>query len=161
MPALAQKGCDNFVDPSTVSGTGGAELVVTGVTHASVANTVVFHVTGAHNPPSNTAIHIFWKGTATVPGGVKSGFGVRCVGGTLRRIYKGAGTGTGSVGSNNAVDFPNGVQTTDAWTASQMPAAGTTLYYYDSFRDQQGPTNCNTTSDRFNVSSAVALSWIP
>ncbi len=161
VPALGQKGCDNFVDPSTVSGTGGAALVVTGAAHASIANTLVFHVTGAHNPPSNTAIHIFWKGTATISGGVKSGFGVRCVAGTLRRIYKGAGTGTGSVGSNNAVDFPNGVQTTDAWTASQMPASGTTLYYYDSFRDQQGPANCNTTSDRFNVSSAAAVLWTP
>jgi hypothetical protein len=90
-----------------------------------------------------------------------SGFGVRCVAGALRRIYEGAGTGTVGVGSSNAVDFPNGVQTTDAWTASQSPPPGTTLYYYDSFRDQQGPVNCNTTADRFNASNAVAVIWIP
>ena len=161
VPALSAKGCDNFIDPATVTGTGGAALSVTGTPNASVANTVVFHVTGAHNPPTNTNIHIFWKGTATVPGGLKSGFGVRCVGGTLKRIYKGAGTGTAGVGSSNAVDFPNGVQTTDAWTASELPTPGTTLYYYDAFRVLQGPTNCNTTSDRFNVSSAAALTWVP
>jgi hypothetical protein len=160
-PASSTVGCDNFVDPSTVSGSGGAGLVVTGVIQASVANTVVFHVTGAHNPPSNTNLHVFWKGTTTILGGVKSGFGVRCVAGTLRRIYEGAGTGTVGVGSSNAVDFPNGVQTTDAWTASQSPPPGTTLYYYDSFRDQQGPVNCNTTADRFNASNAVAVIWIP
>ena len=161
VPALSDRGCDNYVDQTTVSGTGGAQLAVSGVPHASVASTLVFNVTGAHNPAVNSNLHVFWKGTTTLPVGVKSGFGVRCVAGTLKRIYQGSGTGTAGVPSSNAVDFPNGVQTTNAWTASQMPASGTTLYYYDSFRDQQGPLTCDSANDRFNVSHAAAITWQP
>ena len=161
-PATAgDLGCDNFINTTTVSGTGGAKLDSTGTPNASVSNTFVFHVTGAHNPAVNSNLHVFWLGTSTLPVGVKSGFGVRCVAGALQRIYQGSGTGSMGVPSSNAVDFPNGTQTTDAWTASQMPVAGTTLYYYDSFRDQQGPTNCNTANDRFNVSHALSVTWVP
>ena len=160
-PVSADRGCDNFTGPTTTSGTGGAKLVASGLPSASPANTLVFQVTEAHNPASNTNLHVFWKGTSTLPAGVKSGFGVRCVAGALKRIYEGTGTGSGSPGSTNSIAFPNATETTDAWTASQMPAPGTTLYYYDSFRDQQGPANCNTANDRFNVSHAVAITWVP
>ena len=160
-PTSADAGCDSFTTSSTVSGAGGAKLTVSGVPSCVPVNTLVFHVTQAHNPGSNTNLHVFWRGTSALAVGVKSGFGVRCVAGSLKRIYQGVGTGVGGLGSTNAIDFPNGTQTTDAWTASLMPDPGTTLFYYDSFRDQQGPTTCNTANDRFNVSHAGAVTWLP
>ena len=161
-PPSAQKlGCDSFVGPSTPSGNGGAKLATSGTAHASASTTLVFHVTKAHNPTSNSNLHVFWRGTSFLVSGVKSGFGVSCVGGSLARIYQGTGRGTGGLGSTNAVDFPNAAQTTDAWTASGMPSPGTTLLYFDSFRDAQGPANCSTANDRFNVSHAAAVTWVP
>ena len=160
VPAASTKGCDSFLNPTTVSGVGGAELAATGTATASAACTLVFHVTAAHNPPSNQNWHILWKGTSTLPAGVKNGFGVRCISG-VRRAYFGMGLGSGGLGTNNAVDFPNGVQTTDAWTASQMPTAGTTLYYYSVYRDNQGPMNCFGKSDQFNTTNAGSIVWQP
>jgi hypothetical protein len=104
-------------------------------------------------PPSGT-ITVLWRGTMTISPGFQSGAGVRCVTTNLARIYKGQAFG-------GAISFPNVNQTTDSWTASGMPAAGTTLYYYASYRNSQAGAPCGNANFAFNLSNSGSLTWVP
>ena len=127
-------------------------------TSASNACTLVFQISDTVVTSSGN-LNVLFMGTATSSPGFKSGLGVRCVSGTLKRIYLGNNPpGTG------AKAFPNGdspAQSTNAWVASQSPAAGVTRHYYDAYRNSGGPVNCNTVNDRFNLTNAGSITWVP
>jgi hypothetical protein len=71
---LPGQGCDNSI------GTGGATLTASGTTSP---DTVV--LTSSHELPS--ALSIFLQGTTLTPQPVPFGAGLRCVGGSLKRLY--------------------------------------------------------------------------
>jgi hypothetical protein len=71
---MSGHGCNNSI------GTGGAELSATGTTNP---DTVV--LTSSHELAN--ALSIFLQGTSPLPAAVPFGDGLRCVGGTLKRLY--------------------------------------------------------------------------
>ena len=157
VPAGSAKGCDNF-GPDPAGGSGGATLASIGAPRASNACALVFLVDGTVITAGGN-LNVLWMGGSTLAAGVKNGLGVRCVGGPLRRIYSGSNPpGTGSKQFPNEDSPP---QSTNAWVASQMPAAGTTLHYYDAYRNAGGPGDCFTVSDRFNLTNAGSITWVP
>src|SRR5439155_13956975 len=78
-PSSTGRGCNNFTAFS-----GGAQLSATGVASLS-GDTVVFTSAGENA----TATTIFLQGTTQIATGVAFGAGVRCVGGSLKRLYVG------------------------------------------------------------------------
>ena len=61
-----------------------------------------------------------------------------------------------------AVDFPstNASPNSDPWTRSNMPAAGSTLYYYAAYRNGQAGNHppC-TPATAFNLTNTGAITW--
>lgn len=141
-PSGAGEGCDNFGAP-----VGGAVISGTGIAVALPTTTQTVDVSGL-NPL--TTFCVLFRGTASVPAGVVFGAGVRCVGGQLRRIFK----GPASAGS---ISFPN--TSTDMWTASGSPPATTTLFYFVAYRNPAASVPCSSTSATFNCSNAGSITW--
>jgi hypothetical protein len=75
-PSGPGRGCDNS------AGTGGAILSAAGVAYLS-ADSLVFTTSGE----KPTATSVLLQGTSSPAAGVVYGQGVRCVGGTLKRLY--------------------------------------------------------------------------
>src|SRR6185369_56023 len=98
-PTSPTVGCDNF-GPNPPGGTGGANLDCTGVA-ATSGDSLQFQVSEEIINASN--VSVLWQGTSSLPVGAQSGAGVRCVGGTLKRLYKGNAF-------SGAINFPSGVQ---------------------------------------------------
>jgi hypothetical protein len=154
VPNDGSRGCNNY-GPNPPGGTGGASLTATGVSTASLANDLVFHVTGMQTPCS---LVVFFGGSAVTSSGVASGGGVRCVTSLITpRMYK-----TISTFNASAVDFPspNAVPNLDPWTRSNSPAPGSTKYYYAAYRNGQlGIHPPCTPQTAFNLTNAGALVW--
>jgi hypothetical protein len=104
--------------------------------------------------PASGTITVLWKGNLGVSPGFQSGAGVRCITTSLSRIYKGQAFG-------GAISFPNVNQTTNSWTASLMPGAGTTLRYYAAYRNAQAGGPCGDANLGFNLTNAGAVTWLP
>jgi hypothetical protein len=134
-------GCDNSV------ATGGAHLTPAGTTSP---DTVVLTSTGE----KPTALSVFFQGTATM-GPVNYGDGLRCIGGTFKRLY-----------SKNAVggqaSAPQGAEpsiTARSAALGDPITTGTTRYYMVTYRDPD-PSFCpDPTGSTFNVSNAVSILW--
>jgi hypothetical protein len=150
-PSGPNRGCNNF-GPNPAGGTGGATLTAEGTAEASVASTLQFNV-GSLIAPASGALTVLWKGTTQLSPGFHSGAGVRCIGVNLKRIYRGQAFG-------GAISFPNSNQTTDSWTASEGPTAGTTLHYYATYRNSQAGTPCGDPNLGFNLTNAGSVTWI-
>ena len=136
------RGCGNSVQPQ------GASLWVTG--NPSVSNDTAFF--DVQWIPSTTAL--LYQGTAQVAGGMGATFGdgLRCVGGTVRRIsahmsYSGGGSFPETVrwpeGSDFSVAFQGGA------------TAGSTLHYQVWYRN----ASPFCTSATFNLSNGVTVTW--
>jgi hypothetical protein len=144
-PTAPGRGCNNS------STTGGALLTSTGVASLS-ADTVGFTASGE----KPTATSVFVQGTSPIFSGAVFGQGVRCVGGSLKRLYVHAAAG-------GAVSAPVG---TDARVHTRSAAlgdsisAGSARYYFVYYRDSTVLGGCPATST-FNTTQSGSLIWYP
>ena len=149
VPAGSTKGCDNFV----FGGTGGAVLAGTGTPSIS-ADSVFLHSTW--EAPATT-LSVLFQGTSN-GANTRSGAGVRCVGGTLKRLYKGNSVG-------GSIQFPNNVMSIhDRSAAAGFPIVPpVTLYYYCAYRNSaaNGQPGCPGLNFGFNATNAGSVSWTP
>ena len=150
-PHGSTKGCDNFAFPG--HGTGGATLSGLGTANADPSDTLDLDVTDGFG--SN--VTVLFQGT-TNGANTRSGAGVRCVSGTLKRLYKGNQ-------SAGVIQFPNnGVAVHDASSAKGYAiVAPITLYYFAVYRDStaNGHPGCPGTAFGFNTTNAGAVAWAP
>jgi hypothetical protein len=149
VPSGSTKGCNNF----EAGGTGGG--ILAGAGNASVAaDSLVVYAT--QEAPSATVTVLFQGTTNTA--NTRTGAGVRCVGGTLKRLYKGNSNGGG-------IEFP----TTAVLIHDQSAAKGfpitppVTLYYYCAYRNSaaNGQPGCPGLSFGFNATNAGSIAWSP
>lgn len=142
-PAQYGRGCNNS------SNTGGAILTQVGT--ASIANDTVRFDASGERP---TAASIFLQGNAHT--NVAFGQGVRCVGGTLKRLYA-------KTASGGSVSAPVGSDPR-VWARSaalgDLIAAGSTRYYLVYYRDPTVLGGCPSAST-FNATQSGAITWRP
>ena len=144
-PSSVGEGCNNS------AGTGGARLSKSGT--ASLANDTLVFTTGGERA---TAFTVLFQGTAALQNGAINGQGVRCVGGTLKRLYKknaAAGSITAPSGSEPSVSAAS------AAAGAPIPS-GATRYYYVAYRDPVVLGGCPASST-INLSQAGAVIWRP
>jgi hypothetical protein len=149
VPANSMKGCNNFV----AGGTGGAVLDETDSASLSADSLVM---TSTAEAPAVT-ISVLFQGTSNAAN-LRTGAGVRCVGGTLKRLYKGDSVG-------GSIQFPNtAVSIHDQSAAKGFPIVPPmTLYYYCTYQNAaaNGQPGCPGFSFGFNATNAGAVSWLP
>ncbi|MFN0009943.1 MAG: TolB family protein, partial [Planctomycetota bacterium] len=116
------RGCDNS------SATGGAALNASGVTELS-ADSLVFTTSGE----KPTALSIVLQGTVFEADGIVYGQGIRCVGGSLKRLYAKSAV----AGSITAPDFGAGDQSVSARSAAKgdVIQPGQPRWYMVYYRD--------------------------
>ena len=146
-PAGSGRGCDNSAS------TGGAILSAAGGTYLS-SDSLVFTTSGE----KPTATSVLLQGTTLVASGVVYGQGVRCVGGTLKRLY----TKTASGGSITAPNFTAGDPSVSARSAAKGSpiSAGQTRTYLVFYRDPVVLGGCPSTST-FNATQTGIVIWSP
>jgi hypothetical protein len=148
VPSGATKGCDNFAG----GGSGGAVLAGSGSASVSM-DSLAFSMSGG----VASSVAILFQGT-TVAVNARTGAGVRCVGGTLNRLYKGNEV-AGSIG------FPNNAVPVHAQSAAKgfTITPPITLYYYCAYRNSaaNGQPGCPGLTFGFNASNAGSVDWVP
>jgi hypothetical protein len=146
-PSGSGRGCDNS------SATGGASLSISGGEYLS-SDSLVFRSSGERPTPLSLVL----QGTTSIPAGVTYGQGVRCIGGSLKRLY----AKTASGGSITAPDFSAGDPTVHARSAAMgdVILAGSTRWYMVFYRDPIVLGGCPATSS-FNSTPTRAVSWLP
>jgi hypothetical protein len=144
-PAGAAQGCDNS------SLTGGASLVASGV--ASLANDTLHFTTSGEKP---TAMTILVQGSQTGAAGIAFGQGVRCVTGSLSRLYSGPAAG----GSISVPQLSDPTVSARSAAVGDVLSAGVTRFYMAYYRDPIVLGSCPP-SKTFNTSDAVAVTWLP
>jgi|LakMenEpi03Aug12_release.lakeMendotaPanAssembly.Ray.scaffolds.fasta_scaffold03104_25 hypothetical protein len=145
-PAAAGKGCDNS------AATGGASIAAAGSPNTA-ADTLVF-TTSAQTANGTT---IVLQGNAIAGGGagVPFGQGVRCVGGTLKRLYVKSPGGTGGVTAPVGADPTVSAQSANL---GDPIAPASTRYYMAYYRDPIVLGGCAATST-FNATNALQVLW--
>ena len=148
VPIGATKGCNNFA----AGGTGGAILSGSGV--ASIAaDTLGFDF----NLGVGTSVTVLFQGTTNTVN-ARTGAGVRCVGGVLKRLYKGDEVA-------GSISFPNvAVSVHDRSLAKGYAITPpVTLFYYCAYRNSaaNGQPGCPGLTFGFNASNAGAVGWGP
>jgi hypothetical protein len=139
---VAGRGCDNS------SFTGGALLTGTGST---TPDTVVMTTSGT----KPTALTILLQGSVSLWPGVSFGDGVRCVGGTLKRLYTKA-----AVGGVVTVPGPGDPSISARSAALGFPIApGMKLYYQTHYRDPNATFCPAPQGNTWNVSNGVVIRW--
>jgi hypothetical protein len=121
---------------------------------ASIASdTLGFQITAG----VGTNVTVLFQGT-TNSVNTRSGAGVRCVGGTLKRLYKGNQAA-------GAINFPNnGTSVHDESTLKGFViTAPVTLDYYCAYRNSaaNGQPGCPGLNFGFNTTNAVSVHWTP
>jgi hypothetical protein len=146
-PAAAGQGCDNS------AGTGGAILFAHGDTSLS-SDSLVFTTTGE----KLTATSIVLQGDALAAAGLVFGQGVRCVDGTLKRLYTKSAAG----GSITAPNFAAGDATVSARSAAlgDVILAGQSRWYLVYYRDPIVLGGCPI-DDTFNATQTGQVVWSP
>jgi Tol biopolymer transport system component len=146
-PSGPGRGCNNS------AGTGGAILAASGVAYLSM-DTLVF-TTSAEKP---TATSIVLQGNMLAASGLVFGQGVRCVGGTLKRLY----TKTASGGSITAPNFGAGDAAVSVRSASlgDVIHAGQSRWYLVYYRDPAVLGGCPAQST-FNATQSGQVTWWP
>ena len=144
-PSGPDRGCDNS------AGTGGARLQASGNTQLS-ADGLVFTTSGERA----SALSLLFQATTFVPGGQVYGQGVRCGGGTLRRLY----AKTASGGSIRAPDFAADDPPVSVRSAAmgEPLAPGTTRLYFVGYRDPNVLGGCAPASV-FNATQTGSVTW--
>ena len=135
-------GCDNSI------ATGGSNLTAVGST---TPDTVVLTATGE----LPTALSIFLQGTTNLATPLVFGDGVRCAGGSLKRLYVKNASG-GVVSAPGA-----GQASVSAQSAAlgDVIAPGTSRWYQVYYRDPNLTFCASPAGGSFNVSNAVQLDW--
>jgi hypothetical protein len=144
-PSAPGRGCNNS------SATGGAQLTATGT--ASLSGDTVGFTSSGEKP---TATSVFVQGTSPVFSGAVFGQGVRCVGGSLKRLYVHTAAG-GAVSAPVGTDAH--VHTRSAALGDSI-AAGSARYYLVYYRDSTVLGGCPATST-FNTTQSGSLIWYP
>ena len=146
-PSSSGRGCDNS------SATGGASLSAAGVAYLS-NDTLAFTTSGE----KASAPSLLLQGNAEVSGGTPFGQGIRCVGGTLKRLF----AKTAGNGSVTAPDFGAG----DAPVSSRSAALGMPLqpgqpyYYLVYYRDPIVLGGCSSFAT-FNCTQTGVIAFWP
>jgi hypothetical protein len=139
---LAGRGCENSAHG------GGAQLTATG---SPSPDTVVLTSSGQIASGST----FFLQGNAEVTGGIVFGDGLRCAGGTLKRIaFKHA--------SNGSATYPEAgdpsISAVSAQLGDPIPSGGL-RYYQTLYRDRDAAFCPNPPGNNWNMSSAVRIVW--
>jgi spore coat protein A len=147
-PTAAGKGCNNFgAGPA-----GSCELTAAG--WPSIANdTLVFTSTGENN----TSLTLFVQGPTVSATGVVFGAGIRCVTGSLKRLYSGNAVG-GTIARPGAGD-PT-VHARSA-TLGDPLSPGSLRHYFPYYRDPNAAVPCGDSSSTFNCGNAGTVAWRP
>jgi hypothetical protein len=143
---LAGQGCNNSAN------TGGAYLYSTGTPSLS-SDTLVFH----QSNEISSALSIVLQGNSPVAAGVVFGDGVRCVGGTLKRLYSHNAT-SGVVFAPLNTEPP--VHTRSAALGDTI-AAGDMRYYQVYYRDPNLAFCPSPQGNTWNVGNGLIVTWIP
>ena len=146
-PSGSGRGCDN----SAI--TGGAVLTATGGTYLS-SDSLLFTTSG--QAPATTSV--LMQGTSPVATGLVYGQGVRCVGGTLKRLF----TKTAHGGGVTVPDFGAGDPQVSARAAAKGDAigAGESRWYLVFYRDPVVLGGCPSGST-FNATQTGQITWSP
>ena len=139
---LAWHGCENS------AATGGALLLDSGGTSP---DTLVLEATGE----LPTALSIFLQGNAELNPAVLFGDGLRCVGGSLKRLYAKSAIG-GAVSAPGPGDNPVGIQSA---LLGDPIAPGTTRSYQVYYRDPSASFCAAPSGNTWNVSNALRVYW--
>jgi Tol biopolymer transport system component len=144
-PSGSGRGCDNSAS------TGGATLTASGIAYLSM-DSLVFTTSGE----KPTATSIVLQGTTSPPAGIVYGQGVRCVGGTLKRLFTKAAVG----GSITAPDFGAGDPTVSARSAAKgdVIQPGQRRWYLVYYRDPTVLGGCPASST-FNATQTGRVDW--
>jgi hypothetical protein len=138
----AGRGCANSQNPS------GAALSAAGTTSP---DTVVFTASGE----LPTALSIVLQGDNSNANGLVFGDGVRCVTGTLKRLYVKSAVG-GSISAPGAGD-PSVTARSAALGDTILP--GSTRSYQIYYRDASATFCPNPPGDTFNVTNGLIVTW--
>jgi hypothetical protein len=142
-PSGHGRGCDNFGGH-----TGGALLSAMGT--ASIAHDTIVFSSSFEN---TTALTVLMQGTTTT--NVVFGAGIRCVAGTLRRLYV-AGASGGVFIHPAGADPSVHARSAALGYVIQPPI---TLYYLAYYRDPQAAAHCGGAT--FNASESGSMDWLP
>jgi hypothetical protein len=144
-PSGGDRGCDNS------SSTGGASLAASGIAYLS-SDSLLFTTSRERS----TATSILLQGTATSGSGIVYGQGVRCVAGSLRRLFTKTATG----GSVTAPDFAAGDPPVSSRSAAKGDVihAGESRWYLVYYRDPTVLGGCPATST-FNATQTGQVGW--
>jgi Tol biopolymer transport system component len=144
-PSGPGRGCDNS------SATGGASLSASGNSELS-ADGVVFSTTGEQ--PS--ALSILAQGSAVASSGIVYGQGVRCLTGTIRRLFTNSAVG----GATSMPDFPAGDAPVSVRSAlkGDVISPGQSRWYLVYYRDPTVLGGCSATST-FNATQTGRIDW--
>jgi Tol biopolymer transport system component len=146
-PSGPGRGCDNS------SGTGGASLAASGIAYLSM-DSLVFTTSGE----KPTATSVLLQGTSLAANGVVYGQGVRCVGGSLKRLF----VKHAVAGSITAPDLGGGDPTVSARSASlgDVIQPGQNRWYLVYYRDPTVLGGCPATST-FDATQTGQATWWP
>jgi Tol biopolymer transport system component len=144
-PGGSGRGCENS------AATGGAVLSAAGIAYLSM-DSLVFATDG--ETPTSTSIVL--QGHAVAASGVVYGQGVRCVGGTLKRLF----VKIAVAGSITAPDFGAGDPTVSARSAAKgdVIQAGQSRWYLVYYRDPIVLGGCPASST-FNATQTGRVDW--
>jgi hypothetical protein len=137
-------GCQNS------AGTGGSILSASG---ATIPDTVVLAAAGELPSP----LSIFLQGNVDIASGVKFGDGVRCVGGSLKRLYAKSASG-GAVSAPNTGAGELSVTARSAQLGDPI-AHGSTRFYQVYYRDPNPAFCASPAGNTWNVSNGVRIVW--
>jgi Tol biopolymer transport system component len=144
-PSGPDRGCDNS------AGTGGASLSASGNTELT-ADGLEFTASGARID----ALCILAQGTAPIANGVVYGQGVRCIGGSIRRLFTGvAAGGTATIPDLVAGDTPVSVRSAQK---GDVISPGQSRWYLLYYRDPFVLGGCPPTST-FNSTQTGRIDW--
>ena len=146
-PSSLGRGCDNSF------GTGGSILSASGIAFLS-SDSLVFTTNG--ELPS--ALSILMQGSALLANGAIYGQGVRCVGGSLKRLF----VKTAVAGSITAPDFGAGDPPVSIRSAAtgDLIQPGESRYYLVYYRDPTVLGGCPA-SATFNATQTGQVTWWP
>lgn len=144
-PSVLGRGCDNS------AGTGGARLTAAG-TASLVADTLVFTTSGERA----TALSLVLQGPTAISGGIAFGQGVRCMGGTLKRLYA-------KTASGGSITAPVGGDPTVSARSAALGdpiSAGQSRFYMVHYRDPNILGGCPAAST-INATQTGRVVWAP
>ena len=144
-PGGPDRGCDNS------SGTGGASLSASGIAYLSI-DSLVFTTSGE----KPTATSVLLQGTTGPAYGILYGQGVRCVGGSLKRLF----VKSAIAGSITAPEFSASDPTVSARSAAlgDVIQPGQSRWYLVYYRDPTVLGGCPASST-FNATQTGRIDW--